>query len=151
MNKEEVISPDIYTHEYYLTDNEGCKEYHLGLDEHMHDKFERCLRLAQIKEGEYVLDVGCGRGELVYYAVKQGAAKALGVDYSSAAIDIAQETIKRLPTDLQNKADAVVCHSEDYEYPDTYDVIFFVEIAEHFVQHFLIQRLDEAHVVVGRV
>lgn len=51
MTKEKVISPDFYTREYYLTDNEGCEEWRQGLDINMHDKFERCLNLAQIKNG----------------------------------------------------------------------------------------------------
>ena len=84
--QEEIIPPHIYTREYYLTDNEGCHEYAKGLDTHVHDKFERALRLANIQPGEHVLDVGCGRGELVYYAIRKDANHALGIDYSEAAI-----------------------------------------------------------------
>ena len=129
--KENIIPPDIYTREYYLTDNEGCHEYAKGLDHHMHDKFERALRLANIQANENVLDVGCGRGELVYYAIKKGANHALGIDYSQAAIGVAQETIQKLPEEDRSKAEAHVGAAESFPYTKKYDVIFFLEIAEH--------------------
>ena len=90
------VSPNIYDRNYFLTDNEGWREYQKGLDEYIHPKFSQALKIASPTRGERVLDVGCGRGELIYYCAKIGA-RALGIDYSKAAIDIANETIKKLP------------------------------------------------------
>ncbi len=127
---KEKIPADIYTKSYYLTDNEGCLEYAGDLDAHMHPKFQRALEIADIKPGENVLDVGCGRGELLYYCVRKGA-KALGLDYSQSAVDIARQTINRLPEELRSRAAAHVGEAESFNYPDKYDVIFFIEITEH--------------------
>ncbi len=132
--KEKIVTPLIYTEEYYREDNEGHREY-LNIcnkkEGKIHDKFERALKLAQIKKGENVLDVGCGRGELIYYAIEKGASHVLGIDYSEAAIKIAKETILFLPEKDQVKAEAHVSTSEAFTYTQKYDVIFFLEIAEH--------------------
>lgn len=128
--KSDIIPSDIYTREYYLTDNEGYKEYR-DLDHDIHDKFSRALRIADIRTDEHVLDAGCGRGELVYYAIKNGAGHALGIDYSQAAVDIARETIKKLPAHQQGLAEAHQGTAEGFPYSKKYDVIFFLEIAEH--------------------
>lgn len=128
--KPAVIPPHIYDKDYYLTDNEGCHEYQ-SLNDTIHDKFKRALELADIKAGENVLDIGCGRGELLYYAIKKGANHALGIDYSQAAIELAQETIKRLPLESQSKAEAKVANIETLNFQKKYDVIFMIEIAEH--------------------
>lgn len=124
------VPASIYTKEYYLTDNEGCREYARDLDIHIHQKFQKALEIAKVKAGECVLDVGCGRGELVYYCVKRGA-EALGIDYSESAIEIARQTLKRLPEQLQSKASVSVGEAESFNYPKKYDVIFFIEITEH--------------------
>ena len=135
---KEKIPPYIYTKEYYLQDNEGYSEYSLNLDSHIHPKFYKALKIAKIKPGETVLDVGCGRGELLYYCAKQGA-QALGIDYSQSAIDIAKETMKRLPKELQSKTQAHVGEAETFNYQHKYDVIFFIEITEH-MHHWQLER-----------
>jgi 2-polyprenyl-3-methyl-5-hydroxy-6-metoxy-1,4-benzoquinol methylase len=126
-----IVPPQLYDEEYYLGGNNGFKEYNQGLDGEMHDKFKRVFRYVQIAAGDHVLDLGCGRGELLYYCVKKGAAKALGLDYSEDAIKISKRTIEMLPEDLRPKAQAVACNSEEYEFSDTYDTIFLIEVAEH--------------------
>src|SRR5262245_40351507 len=92
----DIVPPDLYDQEYYLSDNEGFLEFKQGLDGNIHDKFKRVLRLIDIKESQKILDIGCGRGEMVYYAAAKGA-KVLGLDYSSSAVALAGEVIKSLP------------------------------------------------------
>ncbi len=41
--------------------------------------------------GKTVLDAGCGTGELAYLIAKKGARKAVGIDYSKEAIEVAQK------------------------------------------------------------
>jgi len=86
-DKKVIISPDLYDEHYYLTDNDGFEEFIQGLEKKMHDKFARVFVHCDIKERDTVLDLGCGRGETLFYAASKGA-KALGLDYSPAAIKI---------------------------------------------------------------
>lgn len=48
-----------------------------------------------------------------------------------------------MPQHLQKRGEAIVCHSEKYKYPDKYDVIFFVEIAEHLHDWQLKETFDK--------
>lgn len=43
---------------------------------------EKMLRLAKIKKGERVYDLGCGDGRFVYLAAKEYGARATGLEYS---------------------------------------------------------------------
>jgi len=51
------------------------------------------VRLAGVKEGESVLDVACGTGDLSRLFAESGAAKVVGLDYTQEMLDIA--AIKR--------------------------------------------------------
>lgn len=54
----------------------------------------RALRYIGPEPGEVILDVGCGRGEIVEQCLEAGAT-ALGIDYSQAAVEIARDRIDR--------------------------------------------------------
>lgn len=138
---EQIVDPAIYNRHYYLTDNEGCHEYEKGLDQFVHPKFRRAFELADLKPGEKVLDIGCGRGEIVYYAAQKGC-EALGLDYSEAAVEIAKETIRQLPPPDQLRAKAVLGEVAEYPFEQKFDVIFLIEIYEHLYD-WQIERLSE--------
>lgn len=45
-------------------------------------------------EGKVVVDLGCGDGELIYQIAKLGAKKAIGIDYSEPAIELANNSFQ---------------------------------------------------------
>lgn len=124
-----------------MADNDGWREWEKGLDSNLHPKFKRALELAGSVSGKNVLDIGCGRGELIYYCVKSGAS-ALGIDYSRSAIEIANQTLKRLPPDLRQNAKAAPGNAESYNFTEQYDLIFMVEVAEHIYDWQLRETID---------
>ena len=63
-------------------------------------------------EGSRVLDLGCGYGWHCKYAVKQGAAKVLGIDVSRRMI---REAEKRNPDE---RITYEVLSLEEYDYPE---------------------------------
>ena len=125
-----IVDPSIYDKDYFLKDNEGWREWERNIETDLHPKFKRALGLAGPLKGKNILDIGCGRAELVYYCVKQGA-RACGIDYSPAAIEIAARTIERLPEALRPSARAILGDIGTYDPPDKYDIVFMIEIAEH--------------------
>jgi 2-polyprenyl-3-methyl-5-hydroxy-6-metoxy-1,4-benzoquinol methylase len=142
MNEQKAVDSRIYDTNYYIYDNEGCHEYRLGLDNNIHPKFKQALDIAQPKEGDSILDVGCGRGELLYYCAKRGA-NGLGLDYSRAAIDIAQLTIRMLPAELQHLVKADVGDVAQYDLSQKYDIIFMLEVFEHMNDSQLSQTFNK--------
>jgi 2-polyprenyl-3-methyl-5-hydroxy-6-metoxy-1,4-benzoquinol methylase len=128
--KKAVVDPGIYSRDYFLADNEGWREYEGGLDACVHPKFARALEIARPAAKDTVLDIGCGRGELLYYCAKMGA-EALGLDYSAAAVEIARQTIRRLPPELQGRARAEIGDPCTYEFGKKFSIVFMIDTLEH--------------------
>jgi ubiquinone/menaquinone biosynthesis C-methylase UbiE len=83
-----------------------------------------------MRPGETVVDIGTGRGELVAVAVEQGAGRATGVDYSSAAVDLARETLAA--HDLDDRASVVLADARAIPLPDgEADLVTLIDVVEH--------------------
>jgi len=130
MSGQKIVDSNLYDKNYYYHDNEGCHEYAQGLDIAIHPKYKHVLEIADPRQGDEILDVGCGRGELLYYCAKKGA-HVLGLDYSRAAIDIARQTIQMLPVELRSFAEAEIGDVADYDFSRRYDLIFMLDVFEH--------------------
>jgi hypothetical protein len=55
---------------------------------------EKMLEMAEVKAGDYVIDLGCGDGRIAIAAAKRGA-KALGVDIDPRRIEDANENARK--------------------------------------------------------
>ncbi|MDD5573842.1 MAG: class I SAM-dependent methyltransferase [Candidatus Omnitrophica bacterium] len=130
MSDQKIVDPNLYDLDYYYRDNEGCHEYAQGLDNAIHPKYRHVLEMFCPRRGDEVLDVGCGRGELLYYCAKKGA-HVLGLDYSRAAIEIARQTIQMLPVEIRPFVKAEMGDVAEYDFPHCYDLIFMLDVFEH--------------------
>jgi SAM-dependent methyltransferase len=125
-----IVDPGLYSRDYFLSDNEGWREYALDLDRNVHPKYARALEIARASDKDVVLDIGCGRGELLYYSARRGA-RAVGIDYSPAAVDIARKTIQRLPPEQRALARAEVADPAGFISAEKFTIIFMIETFEH--------------------
>ena len=76
---------------------------------------EDLLTLLDAKEGESILDVGCGTGHLASQ-IAAGGAKVVGIDSSSDMID---EAIKNFPN-----LKFLVQDARNFDFPEQFDAIF---------------------------
>lgn len=112
-----------YDKNYFLNKVEGHKEFKQG----------KCgwRKLESIKDIDFqnkvILDVGCGRGEVLQEAFKKSANFCIGIDFSKDAIEIAKKychkDIMLINDDMNNL----------YKYPIlfNFDIIFMLDILEH--------------------
>jgi 2-polyprenyl-3-methyl-5-hydroxy-6-metoxy-1,4-benzoquinol methylase len=143
----ERVDPGVYTGEYYLTNCHGYEDFIVSRGRKVGPRFVKALSLAGDLRGKRVLDVGCGRGELVLQSALRGA-DAWGIDYAKAAVEIAERAIERdagadVPADRVHIAEMDV---KALGFEDAYfDVVFMMDVVEHLYPHELAQTFEELH------
>jgi cyclopropane fatty-acyl-phospholipid synthase-like methyltransferase len=88
-----VASTD-YSEEYFLTACDGHEDYLAHGGTVMARRLQAVWRYLEAQPAMRVLDIGCGRGEMVVQAGLHGLS-AVGIDYSPAALHFAQKAIGR--------------------------------------------------------
>ena len=91
IEQSQSVCPDLYDEDYFLNACEGYAEFVASEGEHLSRRLGQAFAIAKIIPGMRVLDVGCGRGEILYHCAQLGA-WAYGVDYAPAAIRLAKRT-----------------------------------------------------------
>ena len=146
MKKQKAeVNSSIYASKYYTNAFEGKLDNFIKSlkSDQMGNRFEEVFRRADLKEGESVLDVGCGRGELVYYSLLRGASRATGIDYSQDALDIAQVALNELPEDKRNKGGLQCSNVSDLKLEAEFDCCFLTDIVEHLTDEQLAKLFSE--------
>lgn len=134
-----------YSGEYFGSVCDGFREFERHAGAEMPERLEKAFALAHIGKEDAVLDVGCGRGELVVRAALAGA-KARGIDYSPDALKFARGAIKR--HGLQGRAMVMRADAKKLPFADgEFTKILFTDVIEHMHDWELHEFMREA----GRV
>lgn len=98
------------------------------------NKVEHIIKKLDLKEGETLLDIGCGWGELIISAAKQYKVKAMGITLSSEQLSKVNERIKN-----EGLSDLVEVQLVDYRELKNrkFDKIVSVGMLEHVGQDHL--------------
>lgn len=137
-----------YTEAYFLTDCEGYETFVASGGRRIGQRFRRALKLAGLHPGERLLDVGCGRGEIVVGGVSSGAI-AVGVDYAPAAVRLAQSVLESLPVALRPRAAVAQMDATAFAFRSvSFDALFMLDLVEHLYPQQLAKALAEAHRVL---
>lgn len=134
-----TIPAEEYDTTYFLRECEGYEEYlRSGGTE-----LPRCLLAALALAGDLkdvrLLDVGCGRGELLRYAANQGAIPT-GLDYSMDAL--------KLAAPILDGTNASLLRANVRQLPfveGSFDLILALDLVEHLHPHELDDMLREAY------
>jgi SAM-dependent methyltransferase len=140
----------LYTEEYFLT---ACEGYDVFLEtegKHLSRRLGDAFRLADVQAGMRLLDVGCGRGEIIRHCLRLGI-EAYGIDYAEvAALMTAQAINQEIDAlDASIKAGGV-CRADAKSLPfpnDYFDRVLMFDVVEHLYPWELQQALGE----IGRV
>lgn len=136
------LPPEIYDRDYFLS--ETCE----GVDEFHRDRGLSPLKQRQVAHlaaaaGLRVLDLGCGRGEVLLACAGRGAEVA-GIDYSQAAVEISRETLADI-----DGADIRCGDVTSLPWPDaSFDRVLSGDVVEHLEHAEGEAMLREAHRVL---
>ncbi len=135
-----------YTREYFLGTNDVDKSEKrsvAGFDSfrkgQIDQRYVPFLRHLPVK-GKSVLDIGCGRGEIVNFCAQQGARQVTGIDFSPNAIEITRE----LTQGLEN-IELIEIEAVDMDFQDRFDVVFALDVVEHIPDAEMQQVYDRVY------
>jgi SAM-dependent methyltransferase len=145
MTTPERVEPDVYTDDYYLTNCHGYEDFVVSHGRKVGPRFIKALSLAGDLRGKRVLDVGCGRGELVIQSAMRGA-DAWGIDYAQAAIDIAARALLTIEPAIREHTHVEPMDVKALRFQDGFfDVVFMMDVVEHLYPHELARAFEELH------
>lgn len=138
-----------YTRDYYSGFCQGYEEFAASRGGVLPARLAIPLRLAQIQPKMCVLDVGCGRGEMVFNIAQKGAL-VWGVDYASEALKLAQEVLdEALDSETKTRVGIGQCDAKTLPFANnSVDRIFMLDIVEHLYPDELRAAISEARRVL---
>lgn len=153
--QQKPLPSTLYTEEYFLTACEGYDEFIASEGEHLSRRLRDAFAVADVRPGMRVLDVGCGRGEILRHCMRLGV-EAYGIDYAEAAVRMSLDVVRaeqaRLLAEQPDAPPLVagVSYSDAklLPFPDRYfDRVLMFDVVEHLHPW----ELHEAMLEVGRV
>jgi SAM-dependent methyltransferase len=137
------VPPAAYDEDYYRRRCAGAEVWASSDGRELAGMYYGFLERAALRPGEVVVDVGTGRGELVAAAVKRGAARAYGIEYSPSAVKLAGKTIAVQA--VADRAQVLLADARHVPLPDGIaDLVCFLEVVEHLTAGELHAALLEA-------
>jgi len=91
-NDKKSLPSTLYTEEYFLTACEGYDVFLESEGRHLSRRLHDAFQVAEVAPGMRVLDVGCGRGEIVRHCMRLGV-EAYGIDYAAVATLMTRDVI----------------------------------------------------------
>ncbi len=129
-----------YTKDYYLNVCGGDELPAFDSKCRLPLRMAQLFGMAHVKACDQVLDLGCGRGELVCEAAALGC-EATGVDYSAAAIELARKKVAGTPWEKRCQFHHASI-SQNIFGEGQFDVIFALDVFEHIHRDELRQLLS---------
>jgi len=141
--RQRSVDADRYDEVYFLSACEGYREFISSEGRRLSRRLEQAFAAAEIAPGMKVLDIGCGRGEILRHCTRLGA-EAYGIDYSSVAVHMASELAEQDGEARVNLADAKVLPFRS----TTFDRVLMLDLVEHLHPWELQRALSEARRVL---
>ena len=124
------LPPDLYTEEYFLHACEGYEEFSESQGERLSRRLSAAFAVAAVTSGMKVLDVGCGRGEILRRCARLGA-EAYGIDYAPVALDMASKVVAG-ERQSPGKTGVAQADAKVLPFPTGYfDRILMFDVVEH--------------------
>ena len=120
------VQSDHYDQDYFLSACEGYEEFIASEGKALSRRLTAAFDVAGIEPGMRVLDVGCGRGEILRHCTQLGA-EAHGIDYAAVAVELSRQAVIDGEAAGVYQADAKHLPFADA----TFDRVLLFDIVEH--------------------
>ncbi|GIL09355.1 MAG: hypothetical protein BroJett033_8660 [Chloroflexota bacterium] len=121
----------LYTEEYFLTACEGYDEFTTTEGQHLSRRLAAAFALAAVEPGMTILDVGCGRGEILRHCAQLGA-DAFGIDYATVAVSMSQRVIQGVDGVTPGRTAVAQADAKHLPFPDgAFDRVLMFDVVEH--------------------
>lgn len=142
------VSSHKYDEAYFLSACEGYEEFLSSEGEHLSRRLSQTFELAEVGAGMRVLDIGCGRGEILAHCAQLGA-DALGIDYAAVAVRLARHVASKRAEE-QGQIGVYQADAKHLPFPaGSFDRVLMFDIVEHLHPWELQQALLQAHRVLS--
>jgi SAM-dependent methyltransferase len=149
-----TLPSTLYTEEYFLTACEGYDVFIESEGAHLSRRLHDAFALADVRPGMRVLDVGCGRGEILRHCMRLGV-EAHGMDYAAVAArmsrDVVTSEVERTVADGDGAPHVPgVCQADAklLPFPSGYfDRVLMFDVVEHLFPW----ELHQAYLEIARV
>lgn len=145
---QKPVSASLYTEAYFRTACEGYDEFNATEGEHLSRRLKAAFEVADIVSGMDVLDVGCGRGEILRHCAHLGA-NAYGVDYAPVAVQMSKQVVDNLDAEVPGQLGVYLSDAKKLPFPTAYfDRVLLFDVVEHLHPWELHLCLMEVHRVL---
>ena len=145
MDKKSIPS-DIYSENKFYLRSVGAYDYAKFIKSYgkcIPPRFQRLLKIADIEPGIRILDIGCGRGELVTLSVQQNVF-GIGVDYAFDSMKFCLNTRDVLLNGEKGELNFACSNAKMLPFKDkSFDRIFIIDVVEHLYNWEAIKMLKE--------
>ncbi len=142
------VSPEFYTRDYYKSHCQGYDIFDSSQGTVLPQRLSLPLKMSDLTPGMRVLDVGCGRGELLLHTQKYKAL-GYGLDYAKEAVLIAKNTLKKSAGEFDAGSRLQQANARKLPYAsETFDCVFLLDIVEHLYTEELCEMFAEVYRVL---
>jgi ubiquinone/menaquinone biosynthesis C-methylase UbiE len=146
-SNQPTVPQSLYTEEYFLTACEGYNEFVSSEGEQLSRRLNAAFALAAVEPGMKVLDVGCGRGEILRHCARLGA-DSFGVDYALVAVKMSRDVIENT-TGAAGKTAVGQADAKKLPFPThSFDRVLMFDVVEHLYPWELHEALLEVYRVL---
>jgi cyclopropane fatty-acyl-phospholipid synthase-like methyltransferase len=144
--EEKSLPSTLYTEEYFLTACEGYDVFLESEGKHLSRRLNDAFAVAEVSPGMHLLDVGCGRGEIVRHCIRLGV-EAYGIDYADVATLMTRDVIRaemRDGAEQSSPAGVARADAKRLPFPSGYfDRVLMFDVVEHLYPWELHQTMAE--------
>jgi ubiquinone/menaquinone biosynthesis C-methylase UbiE len=129
-NSPKPIDSSLYDEAYYLQHMGDAQIFVQTQGQELSRRLEFVMSLARIQPGEKILDIGCGRGEILLHSARQGVIP-YGVDYADYSMKVAG-SVQASARQAGQIFYLTQANARQIPYAsDSFDCIFALDIVEH--------------------